>query len=59
LADGQHGVLVPVGDVTALSQAIGAGLAGKTPRPTEQSWHPYSMEAVVDQYVGLLLNGRH
>ena len=57
LADGQHGVLVPVGDVTALSRAIEAGLAGETPRPTEKSWHPYSMETVVNQYIGLLLNG--
>jgi glycosyltransferase involved in cell wall biosynthesis len=58
LAGGRHGSLVPVGDVTALTQAIEAGLAGKTPHPTEESWHPYSLEAVVDQYVGLLLNGR-
>ncbi len=58
LADGQHGLLVPVGDVTALTQAIEAGLAGKTPHPTEESWHPYSLEAVVDQYIGLLLNGQ-
>jgi glycosyltransferase involved in cell wall biosynthesis len=56
LADGQHGLLIPVGDVTALTQAIEAGLAGKTPHPTEESWHPYSLEAVVDQYIGLLLN---
>jgi len=57
LADGQHGVLVPPGDITALTRAIGAGLAGETPPPTEESWYPYSMEAVVDQYIGLLLNG--
>jgi glycosyltransferase involved in cell wall biosynthesis len=57
LAGGKYGVLVPVGDVTALAQAIEAGLAGKTPRPVEESWHPYSLEAVVDQYKGLLLNG--
>ena len=58
LADGQHGLLVPVGDITALAQAIEAGLAGKTPHPTEESWHPYSLEAVVDQYLHLLLNGK-
>lgn len=57
LADGRYGSLVPVGDVTALTQAIEAGLAGKTPHPTAESWHPYSLEAVVDQYLGLLLNG--
>jgi hypothetical protein len=49
--------LVPVGDVAALSRAIEAGLAGETPYPTKESWHPYSLEAVVDQYIGLLLNG--
>jgi glycosyltransferase involved in cell wall biosynthesis len=57
LVDGQHGKLVPVGDVDALAQAIGAGLAGKTPQPTEESWHPYSLEAVVDQYLSLLFDG--
>jgi glycosyltransferase involved in cell wall biosynthesis len=57
LADGRYGSLVPVGDVTALTQAIEAGLAGKTPHPTEESWQPYSLEAVVDQYLGLLVNG--
>lgn len=57
LAGGQYGVIVPVGDVPALSRAIDASLAGETPRPTKESWHPYSMETVVDQYIGLLLNG--
>lgn len=57
LAGGQHGLLVPVGDVTALTQAIEAGLAGNAPHPTKESWHPYSLETVVEQYIGLLLNG--
>lgn len=57
LADGEHGVLVPVGDVTALTQAIESGLAGKIPHPTDESWHPYCVEVVVDQYISLLLNG--
>ena len=58
LADGLYGSLVPVEDVAALTKAIEAGLAGKTPHPTEESWHPYSLETVVDQYICLLLNGR-
>ncbi|MCC6454641.1 MAG: glycosyltransferase [Caldilineaceae bacterium] len=57
LVDGQHGVLVPMGDVNALAQAIQAGLAGETPQPTAESWHPYSLEAVVDQYLSLLFDG--
>lgn len=57
LADGQHGLLVPVGDVKALAQAIESGLAGKSPLPTNKSWHPYSLDVVVDQYISLLLNG--
>lgn len=57
LADGRYGSLVPVEDITALTRAIEAGLMGETPHPTEESWHPYSLEAVVDQYIGLLLNG--
>jgi len=32
-------------------------LAGKTPHPTEESWHLYSLEIVVEQYIGLLLTG--
>lgn len=59
LADGRHGSLVPVGDVTALAKVIEAGLAGRTPHPTKESWQPYSVETVVDQYLGLLLNGGH
>jgi glycosyltransferase involved in cell wall biosynthesis len=57
LADGKHGLLVPVGDVIALTQAIESGLAGRTPHPTDESWHPYSLEVIVDQYTKLLLNG--
>jgi glycosyltransferase involved in cell wall biosynthesis len=58
LANGRFGALVPVGDVEALSRAIVDGLAGKTPLPPEESWHPYSMEAVVEQYLGLMFNGQ-
>ena len=58
LAAGQHGRLVPVEDEGALVAAIKDGLAGKIDRPTQESWHPYSVEVVVDQYTDLLLN-RH
>jgi len=56
LANGQYGVLVPVGDVAGLAQAIEAGLMGRTLHPTKESWHPYSLEVVVEQYMSLLLN---
>lgn len=58
LANGRYGALVPMGDVAALSQAIVDGLAGKTTSPPEESWHPYSLEAVVEQYLGLIFNDR-
>lgn len=57
LADGKYGSLVSVGDVMALASAIEAGLAGRIPPPTAESWHPYSLETVVDQYVSILSNG--
>lgn len=57
LANGQHGLLVPVGKEMALSRAIEAGLAGETPYPTKESWQPYSQGAVVEQYMDLLFNG--
>lgn len=54
LGDGRHGILVPVADEPALSEAIAAGLAGQAPRPAEESWRPYALETVVDQYLELL-----
>ena len=57
LADGLYGSLVPVGDVMALAKAIEAGLKSKIPLPPEESWRPYSLEAVVEQYIRLLSNG--
>jgi glycosyltransferase involved in cell wall biosynthesis len=57
LADGRHGQLIPVGDIAALVKAIEAALVGKRPRPKEDSWHPYSLEAITDQYIHLLFDG--
>lgn len=54
LANGRHGLLIPAGNITALARAMKCGLAGKTPRATEESWHPYSLETVVKQYICLL-----
>lgn len=58
LADGRNGQLVPVGDAIALAKAIGKSLDGQGPRPTAQSWQPFEMEAVVNQYVEMLLGSQ-
>jgi glycosyltransferase involved in cell wall biosynthesis len=55
LADGQYGQLVPVGDVSALAQAMSLALAGKGVRPTQESWRPFEQETVVNQYLKVLL----
>lgn len=53
LADGRYGRLVPVGDPAALAAAILAELE----RPTQvdaAAWRPYTLEASLDAYDGLL-----
>lgn len=55
LRDGQYGQLVPVGESDALARAIETTLAGKTARPPSESWLPYELETVVNQYTNLLL----
>jgi glycosyltransferase involved in cell wall biosynthesis len=55
LQNGRYGQLVPVGDATALAHAIEATLEGDTPRPPVESWQPFELETVVDQYMNLLL----
>jgi glycosyltransferase involved in cell wall biosynthesis len=58
LADGSYGALVPVGDVDALARAMDAALDGTLRRPPDESWRPYELEAVVDEYLPLLVNSR-
>jgi glycosyltransferase involved in cell wall biosynthesis len=55
LRAGQYGQLVPVGDATALAKAIETSLEGETPRPPWESWRPFKLEAVVNQYINVLL----
>ncbi len=55
LKDGQYGQLVPVGDIAALAQAIEMALGGKIPPPPEESWRPFELETVVNQYMNVLL----
>lgn len=55
LADGRYGALVPVGDVEALAAAMEDALDGKLAPPPVESWRRYSIDAVVDEYVPLLV----
>lgn len=53
LQGGRFGRLVPVGDVVALAAALESALDGAVPRPPEESWRPYLLETVVNQYLEL------
>lgn len=53
LAEGRYGHLLPVGDLDALAEGLELALDGKVAAPPEESWRPYTLEAVVDDYVGL------
>jgi glycosyltransferase involved in cell wall biosynthesis len=55
LAEGKYGALVPMQDVPTLAQTIAQALDGRTPRPSVESWQPYELENIVDQYVQTLL----
>jgi glycosyltransferase involved in cell wall biosynthesis len=54
LAGGRHGALVPIGDAGALASAMERALDGELPRPAPESWQPYTLDAVVDDYLPLL-----
>lgn len=51
LAEGRYGHLLPVGDVDALAAGLELALHGEIPAPPEESWSPYTLEAVVDDYL--------
>ncbi len=51
LAGGRYGRLVPVGDVDSMAAALEAALAGDLSRPPDESWQPYMLDAVVDDYL--------
>lgn len=57
LREGRYGLLVPVGDESALADAIGRALTGAVPAPPPESWRRFELERVVDQYLALLLGG--
>jgi len=55
LKDGKYGQLTPVGDVDALAAAINISLENHAPGPPIESWQPYELGTIVDQYTNLLL----
>lgn len=55
LRNGKYGQLVPVDDADALAMAIQNFLANSPVYPCEESWKPYELEFVTDQYLSLLL----
>jgi glycosyltransferase involved in cell wall biosynthesis len=55
LGNGRYGKLVPVGDSLSLANAIETSLDSPPPRLPRESWTPFELENVVDQYESLLL----
>jgi len=55
LRNGQYGQLVPVDDPDALAMAIQNFLANRTFNPCEESWQPFELDFITDQYLDLLL----
>jgi glycosyltransferase involved in cell wall biosynthesis len=55
LKDGKYGQLTPVGDAEAFASAIISSLNNHTPKPPAESWQPYELGTIVDQYTNLLL----
>lgn len=54
LDGGRYGRLVPVGDAVALARALAAALEDDTPLPGPESWGPYELDTIVEQYRRLL-----
>lgn len=54
LRDGQFGQLVPVGNAKAFAQAIRTSLEKKRSSPPPESWQPYELGTVANQYIKLL-----
>ena len=58
LADGRYGRLVPVGDEAAMASALEAAVDGELIRPPDESWRPYMLDAVVDDYLQVFTEDR-
>ncbi len=57
LDGGRHGRLVPVADHEALARALEEALDDDAPPPGRESWRPYELGTVVEQYRDVLLGG--
>jgi glycosyltransferase involved in cell wall biosynthesis len=55
LRNGRYGQLVPVDDPDALALAIQNSLTNPAIRPPRESWKPYELDFVMDQYLSMLL----
>ncbi len=55
LRDGQYGKLVPVGDQECLAEAILVTLKSNRDQKPKESWQPFEVDNVVDQYLKILL----
>lgn len=58
LLDGRYGCLIPMEDPAALSAAIETALGSTPLRPPVESWAPFRLEHVVDQYLNVLLGNQ-
>jgi glycosyltransferase involved in cell wall biosynthesis len=56
LKNGEYGKLVPVGDIERLIKAILDTLEGDVIHPPADSWKPYDLETIVDQYLKAIEN---
>ena len=57
LAQGRYGRLVPVGDVAAMASALEEAADHMIAPPPHESWKPYMLDAVVDEYIDAFTGG--
>ncbi len=55
LKDGRYGLLVPVDDPQALARAIEDSLERREPPLPEESWKPFELDFVTEQYINALM----
>lgn len=55
LANGRYGQLVPVDNPNALARAIQASLTNGAVCPPEESWKPFELDFITNQYLSILL----